>query len=584
MPVQSVHLSCSPFALRDRWASAPSRAHASRTIIVSGRMLLVMVPLIGVSFMNASRASAQDVVEAVQDTSAQEVPTTERRSFSASKLFAIVQPSVVRVVSGVGHGTGFIIDVPRLGGEIIVTNAHVAEPGQHTSIVISDSLRLLAEIIGHSSSRDLALLRARLDDCKQCVPIPLAPNDSTLDQLQPGTEVLAVGFPLSLQKSATAGIISHVGPRLIMTDVSLNPGNSGGPLVGVDASVIGINTFILPSSTGPGLSGTISVRLLHEFINSVEPTDQITSTLPDEYAEPLPYLTLPAYPIAELVAAGDSVNFKKYLQYGDMDTPDFHVSVHTPVSLFALSAEEERQVGARRRKREDKHGLTYLNWASGRGEFADWAEDLGDVTEPYVLLRITPKIGATSGSIFSALASGLLSAAAASFTRTPYIASPTKSDYEFKGDLGSVSLTRVQVLDSETGLIRSASQHIQPLMGGTRPLRAFVAGTWVSFKDLAYEGVYILNPAVFRPDSLGRPPSIQMEFTDLTNKPGKQVQNYELPAKVVARIWNDFRPYYLAVGGVSEPLAVPNNFESACNISGIRTCTNLKDGRRSGGR
>lgn len=575
MAVRTVRPMWSPRAFRGHWTAASSKALASKMIIMADRILLVMVFLIGGSLINASGGSAQDVVESAEDTGAKQTATTVPRSFSASELFEIVQPSVVRVVSGVGHGTGFIIDVPRLGGHIIVTNAHVVEPGQHTSIVISDSLRLRAEIIQRSSSRDLALLRARLDVCKQCIPIPLAQGDSALDLLQPGTEVLAVGFPLSLKKSATAGIISHVGPRLIMTDVNLNPGNSGGPLVGLDASVIGINTFILPSSTGPGLSGTISVRLLHEFIDSVELTDQTSTTLTDEYVEPLPYLTLPPYPLAELVAAGDSVLFKKYLLYGDMDTPDFRLSVFTPVSMFALSAEVAREVGARRHKREEKHGLTYLNWTSEREEFADWSEDLGDVTEPYVLLRITPKVGKTSGSIIGALASGILGAAAASATRTPYIASPTKSDYEFKGDLGSVSFKRMQVLDSESGLIRSEGERIDPLMGGTRPLRAFVAGTWISFKDLAYEGVYILDPIVFRPDSLGRPPSIQLEIVDLTNKPGKQVQNYELPAKAVARIWNDFRPYYLAVRGVSEPLAIANKFESACNLNGRRICKKI---------
>jgi serine protease Do len=154
---------------------------------------------------------------------------------------------------GRGTGSGVILDTK---GEI-VTNSHVVERASKVTVVLFDGQEIPAKVIGRDPRTDLALVR--LDR----VPNNLvAARLGDSDKLDVGEWVLAIGSPLGLDQTVTAGIISgkgHVGRNVrmsgervrtyISTDAKINPGNSGGPLVNLDGEVIGINTLI---NTGPG--------------------------------------------------------------------------------------------------------------------------------------------------------------------------------------------------------------------------------------------------------------------------------------------------------------------------------------------
>ena len=150
---------------------------------------------------------------------------------------------------GIGIGTGVVI-VDSKG--IILTNLHVVLGASKITVVFFDGLESEATVIGVQPEHDLAVLKASKlpDDLKAAV------LRSTQD-LAPGDEVVAVGFPFGIGPSASAGIISGLkreyrspeGKRLltnlIQFDAAANPGNSGGPLVTMDGEVVGIVTAIL---------------------------------------------------------------------------------------------------------------------------------------------------------------------------------------------------------------------------------------------------------------------------------------------------------------------------------------------------
>ena len=109
-------------------------------------------------------------------------------------------------------------------------------------------------MIGSDPSTDIAILKVYDGDLK-----PLQFADS--DQLQPGQIAIAIGNPLGLQYTVTAGVVSATGRTLrakngrliddiIQTDAALNPGNSGGPLVNSEGRVIGVNTAVIASAQG----------------------------------------------------------------------------------------------------------------------------------------------------------------------------------------------------------------------------------------------------------------------------------------------------------------------------------------------
>ena len=145
-------------------------------------------------------------------------------------------------------GSGFVIDPSG----IIVTNNHVIDGADEVTVIFNDGTRLKAEIVGRDREIDVAVLRVKPERPLRAVPLA----DS--DKIRIGEPVMAIGNPLGLGGTVTAGIVSaknrdiQSGPfdNYIQTDAAINRGNSGGPLFNMAGEVIGINTAIFSQSGG----------------------------------------------------------------------------------------------------------------------------------------------------------------------------------------------------------------------------------------------------------------------------------------------------------------------------------------------
>ncbi|MES1206058.1 MAG: trypsin-like peptidase domain-containing protein, partial [Pseudomonadota bacterium] len=152
-----------------------------------------------------------------------------------------------------GTGSGVVIDT---SGDI-VTNRHVVEGASKVTVTLWDGTEVSAKVVGSDARTDVAVVRL------EKVPRGLvAARLGDSDRIDVGEWVLAIGSPLGLEQTVTAGIISgkgRAGRRVhmsgdrvrsyIQTDAKINPGNSGGPLANLNAEVMGINTLI---NAGPG--------------------------------------------------------------------------------------------------------------------------------------------------------------------------------------------------------------------------------------------------------------------------------------------------------------------------------------------
>ncbi|TVQ39276.1 MAG: Do family serine endopeptidase [Wenzhouxiangella sp.] len=164
-------------------------------------------------------------------------------------------------------GSGFIIESDGL----VVTNHHVVEDADEIIVRLADRREFEAVLVGSDAETDIAVLRI---DARDLPTLRLGESDS----LRQGEWVIAIGSPFSFEQSVTAGIVSGKGrtqrtPQqqyvpFIQTDVAINRGNSGGPLIRTDGTVVGVNSWILSSHGGNiGLSFAIPVEVAR---NSVE--------------------------------------------------------------------------------------------------------------------------------------------------------------------------------------------------------------------------------------------------------------------------------------------------------------------------
>jgi putative serine protease PepD len=187
----------------------------------------------------------------------------DARARAIRTIYARVSPSVVRIKVADGGaeeiGTGFVIDA----GGTIVTNAHVVGAADHAQVFLDDNTDPIdADILGTDASSDLAVLH--VDSAKTSHLRPLTLADS--DNVKVGDNVIAIGYPLNIDRSVTAGIVSGVGrairspngfsiDKVIQTDAAINPGNSGGPLLDGAGRVIGVNSQIAT----PGGGGNVGI-------------------------------------------------------------------------------------------------------------------------------------------------------------------------------------------------------------------------------------------------------------------------------------------------------------------------------------
>jgi serine protease DegS len=147
----------------------------------------------------------------------------------------------------------------------IVTNHHVIEGSSEISVELADGRNAAARVVGSDAYTDLAVLKIELTG------LPVM-NFGRSDRVAVGDVVLAIGSPLGLSQTVTAGIVSAIGRgdlgvttfgNFIQTDAAINQGNSGGALVNARGELIGINTAVLGRDGGAeGISVAIPVDLV----------------------------------------------------------------------------------------------------------------------------------------------------------------------------------------------------------------------------------------------------------------------------------------------------------------------------------
>ena len=193
-----------------------------------------------------------DVIKTQEDLETQSEQLKKIKSSVSDDFSRVIDNTisgVVSVVANVAKGSGFIIS----SDGYVITNYHVISGASRISVIPYEDSAKTIELIGYDIGMDIALLKINGDYT------PLSFGNS--DNAEIGEKVIAMGNPFGLSFSVTEGIVSSLHRAgsnglnvYIQTDVPLNPGNSGGPLIDKQGKVIGINNFKIGEAESLGFA------------------------------------------------------------------------------------------------------------------------------------------------------------------------------------------------------------------------------------------------------------------------------------------------------------------------------------------
>lgn len=236
--------------------AAPIEAHTSPTPVVAPTQ-----PVAALGLPNFA-----PLVERVRPAVVNIYTTSRTRNTSPSPLVPFAPKD--RVAQSLG--SGFIISAEGL----VLTNFHVIQKATDIEVRLLDNRRFKAKVVGKDPKTDVALLQ--LQGAKDLPSLELAASKD----LKIGEWLIAIGNPLGLTSTVTAGIASATGRRnvpmsgdmmyqdFIQTDASINPGNSGGPLINSRGRVVGINTAV--SAEGQGIGFAIPSDMVQQILPQLQ--------------------------------------------------------------------------------------------------------------------------------------------------------------------------------------------------------------------------------------------------------------------------------------------------------------------------
>jgi len=433
---------------------------------------------------------------------ATEVPLDE------GDLYHAVKSSVFKVIAEGGHGSGFLVSTDGL----IVTNHHVVQGSEYLAVLIDQGRKYTAKLIVQDDLNDVAVLQINPDLVADLVPLEIADADSSVAPASIGERVVAIGSPLATETILTSGLVSKVEEGAIYSDVSINPGNSGGPLFNMRKEVIGINTFGLIASSGPGVSGIVRGYLANELLSTVTP-NMLTDPPP---TGELPVESDFRFPPEDLRAIALSMRFNP--RDWHVEAGKFDVQLLTPAVLACLEVENERNAAQFRQKRSKKKQQKVDEYRPGT-DFYEWRRYTGDY-RPVVTVQAVPEIRMTTGS---AWAVGLTAAMGGNTN--------FQKRYRFKADFDRMELVR-------------GSTVVEPIHPGRMPQVADVETSQVILEDIAFLGAYEYPPEAFKP---GETVTLRVWKQGVPEPIVKVV-----PPEKQQAIWASFRPYFEALEAAAQ--------------------------------
>jgi S1-C subfamily serine protease len=409
------------------------------------------------------------------------------------RLYQKVKASVFKIESQSGYGTGFLVDA----GGLVLTNYHVIKGSSHLAVKTNPSEKYLAQMVEFDDILDIAVIRVHPDAVKNLMVLKLADDSIERPPVSEGERVVAIGNPLMTETIMTSGIVSKVEQGAILSDVSSNPGNSGGPLFDATGNVIGINTFDVLPERGPGVSGTVRIYLAKDIIararGRLGESPPSFARLPVESSYRFPPATL-----REMASSADKRTGDYNLKIGQFD-----VQIATPALISFL----EVSAGAEAKRAHLKRTIGQEVELSA--DFYEWQRYSGDY-RAVVTIWAMPEIQRTGGSGFL----------------TAIFGSRARQKYRFKTGFKRMELLRDGVV-------------VEPIHPGRMLDLGRYRSKNGSMEDFSHYGGYEYPPEAFKAGA-----RLELRIWD---EKRLDYAHETISAERQRLIWNDFLPYFQAL-------------------------------------
>lgn len=413
-----------------------------------------------------------------------------------SRIYQHFQSSVVTVECDSGSGSGFVIDADR---GLIMTTYHIGGGSQFLSVRFSRQNHFEARFVAGDPDADIAIIRVNPDILKRIPEVPIKPDRRVGIE---GERVVAMGSPVFQQTTITQGIISKVEDDVLLSDVALNRGNSGGPILNLEGEAIGVATYGNAVKPGDqGATSIVSIRKADRILNSIGALDY--RTLPS--AEKLPDNSPVTIPPDMLERISNSIKGgEPYLK-----TPkNFRTYIKTPFEAYLNVARYKNFLKEKIARRYQGKVPADQNLEMGPLYF--WNKYVGDQFEPVVSIEVIPWPQETSGSFL-----GRIVATAAG--------QKLKERREMRDDFTKMVLYRNGI--EVTPILRKRLRDTE--IYDSRDL---------VMRDTALAGFYTYEPSVFNPGA-------KLELHVWKNAETKPTI-IRIPADYQKRIWKEFQEWY----------------------------------------
>jgi S1-C subfamily serine protease len=424
----------------------------------------------------------------------------KRRVSEAGDLFKTLRNGVVTVEGELGNGTGFIFDEKGL----VLTNYHVISETTEVRVRFDKYRSVRARVLAKDVERDIAVLHVNLAAFPVAEVLKIASSHPLEPTAVVGEHVFTIGSPANQEKVLTAGIVSKIEDKAIISDISFNAGNAGGPFFNSLGEVVGVTTFKVSDKDGSGLAGVIRIEEAAGMIEEARAAAAI-KLLPS--AELMPNIPEGTFPVDTIKNAIQAKTFapKQYLT----DVKRYDIKFMTPVYKF-YAIEKDRIDSLKSREKRNK-GNSAVNAEMFR-DLSIWNEYAGELA-PVVDILALPEVAPTGRS----LALSAITAATIGYS-TPF-------DNKFRADFYSMKL----LCDGkEVTPIRRTKTEIQ------RDMQSY----YKTRNRYTYAGVYSYPSEIFAPDRCS-----QLVLHVFSEEDIETPIVAPVTQAIKNRIWSDFSDY-----------------------------------------